>query len=49
MSSSCYGTTVVQGRRHLFGFCRKVRFLGLNPKIGCQKFNGLETPKLSKK
>jgi hypothetical protein len=31
------------------GFCRKVRFLGQNPKIGCQKFNGLETPKLSKK
>jgi hypothetical protein len=32
-----------------FGFCRKVRCLELNPKIGCQKFNGLETPELSKK
>jgi len=30
-------------------FCRKVRFLGQNPKIGCQEFNDLETPKLSKK
>src|SRR5437899_7453361 len=27
------------------GFCRKVRFLGQNPKIGCQEFNDLETPK----
>jgi hypothetical protein len=32
-----------------FRFCRKVRFLGQNPKIRCQEFNGLETPKLSKK
>ena len=31
------------------GFCRKVRFLGQNPKIGCQEFNDLQTPKLSKK
>ena len=31
------------------GFCRKVRFLGQNPKIGCQKFNDLQTHKLSKK
>jgi hypothetical protein len=30
-------------------FCRKVRFLGQNPKIGWQEFNDLETPKLSKK
>ena len=30
-------------------FYRKVRFLGQNPKMGRQKFNGLETPKLSKK
>jgi len=28
-------------------FGRKVRFLGQNPKIGCQEFNGLETPQLS--
>ena len=32
-----------------FGFCRKVRFLGQNPKIGYQKFNNLQTAKLSKK
>src|SRR5215216_2731369 len=31
------------------GFCRKVRFLGQNPKIGYQKFNDLQTAKLSKK
>src|SRR5882724_3143481 len=31
------------------GFCRKVRFLGQNPKIGCQEFNDLQTHKLSKK
>ena len=31
------------------GFCRKVRFLGQNPKIRCQEFNGLEPPKPSKK
>ena len=30
-------------------FCRKVRFLGQNPKIGYQKFNDLQTAKLSKK
>src|SRR5205085_2151133 len=30
-------------------FCRKVRFLGQNPKVGCQEFNELQTPKLSKK
>src|SRR5437867_11436942 len=30
-------------------FCRKVRFLGQNPKIGCQEFNDLQTPKFSKK
>jgi hypothetical protein len=30
-------------------FCRKVRFLGQNPKIGYQEFNELQTPKLSKK
>ena len=35
--------------RRDIGFCRKVRFLGQNPKIGCQEFNDLETPKLSKK
>ena len=29
------------------GYCRKVRFLGQNPKIGCQKFNDLQTAKLS--
>ena len=33
----------------LEGFCRKVRFLGQNPKIGYQKFNDLQTAKLSKK
>src|SRR5262249_52101733 len=32
-----------------YGFCRKVRFLGQNPKIGYQKFNDLQTPELSKK
>ena len=32
-----------------WGFCRKVRFLGQNPKIGCHEFNDLQTPKLSKK
>jgi hypothetical protein len=31
------------------GFCRKVRFLGQNPKIGYQKFNDLQTAKLLKK
>ena len=31
------------------GFCRKVRFLGQNPKIGYQKFNDLQTAKLSQK
>ena len=31
------------------GFCRKVRFLGQNPKIGYQEFNDLQTHKLSKK
>jgi len=31
------------------GFCRKVRFLGQNPKIGYQKFNDLQIAKLSKK
>jgi hypothetical protein len=31
------------------GFCRKVRFLGQNPTIGYQKFNDLQTAKLSKK
>src|SRR5262245_235049 len=30
-------------------FCRKVRFLGQNPKIGYQKFNDFQTAKLSKK
>ncbi len=30
-------------------FCRKVRFLGQNPKIWYQEFNELQTPKLSKK
>ena len=34
---------------HYFRFCRKVRFLGQNPKIGYQEFNDLQTPKLSKK
>src|SRR5882724_7827282 len=32
-----------------FGFCRKVRFLGQNPKIECREFNDLQTAKLSKK
>jgi hypothetical protein len=31
------------------GFCRKFRFWRQNPKIGYQQFNGLQTPKLSKK
>jgi hypothetical protein len=31
------------------GFCRKFQFSGQNPKIGYQKFNDLQTPKLSKK
>src|SRR5215831_16585682 len=30
-------------------FCRKVRSLGQNPKIGYQKFNDLQTAKISKK
>jgi DDE domain len=30
-------------------FCRKVRFLGQNPKIECREFNDLQTAKLSKK
>jgi uncharacterized membrane protein YeaQ/YmgE (transglycosylase-associated protein family) len=30
-------------------FCRKFQFWGQNPKIGYQKFNDLQTPKLSKK
>jgi hypothetical protein len=32
-----------------FWFCRKVRFLGQNPKIGYQEFNELQTLKCSKK
>jgi hypothetical protein len=32
-----------------FGFWRKVRFLGQNPRIGYQKCNDLRTAKLSKK
>jgi len=31
-------------RKKLEGFCRKVRFLGQNPKIGYQEFNELQTP-----
>src|SRR6266446_6892759 len=31
------------------GFCRKVRFLGQNPKIEYREFNDLQTAKLSKK
>ena len=31
------------------GFCGKFQFSGQNPKIGYQKFNSLQTPKLSKK
>jgi hypothetical protein len=31
------------------GLCRKVRVLGQNPKIGYQKFNDLQTAKISKK
>jgi len=34
---------------HCYRFCRKVRFLGQNPKIGYQKFNDLQTAKISKK
>src|SRR5262249_12241745 len=30
------------------GICRQVRVLGQNPKIACQKFNVLQTAKLSK-
>src|SRR5712691_1560163 len=33
----------------LNGFCRKVRFLGQNPKIGSQEFKDLQTPRFSKK
>ena len=36
-------------RQQPAGFCRKVRFLGQNPKIGYQKFNDLQTAKLSQK
>jgi hypothetical protein len=32
-----------------FGLCRKVQFLGQNPKIGYQEFNELQTLKHSKK
>src|SRR5262245_47585060 len=39
------GTALRQKNR----FCRKVRFLGQNPKIGYQQFNDLQTAKLSKK
>src|SRR5262245_60218418 len=35
--------------KHAHWFCRKVRFLGQNPKIGYQKFNDLQTAKISKK
>ena len=38
-----------QGRQQMEGFCRKVRFLGQNRKIGYQKFNDLQTAKISKK
>jgi len=40
--------TFVAGTQ-VYGFCRKVRFLGQNPKIGYQKFNDLQTAKISKK
>ena len=40
-----YGHLAPQAAR----FCRKVRFLGQNPKIGYQKFNDLQTAKLSQK
>ncbi len=33
----------------IIGFCRKVRFLGQNPKIECREFNDIQTAKLSKK
>src|SRR5262249_60243674 len=36
-------------RRRKDGFCRKVRCLGQNLKIGYQKFNDLQTAKISKK
>jgi len=31
------------------GFCPQSSILGQNPKIGCQEFNGLQMPTLSKK
>jgi hypothetical protein len=37
------------GSEKFWRFCRKVQFWGQNPKIGCQAFNDLQTPKLSKK
>jgi uncharacterized protein DUF4158 len=49
------GNVWVQGSRRFgkledfFRICRKFRFLGQNPKTWDQKFNGLQTSKLSKK
>jgi hypothetical protein len=42
-------TALSCGEREPGGFCRKIRFLGQNPKVECQEFNDLQTHKLSKK
>src|SRR6266446_4800014 len=40
---------LVSGLWRFLRFCRKVRFLGQNPKIEYREFNDLQTAKLSKK
>src|SRR2546428_4293506 len=45
----CRKFCLVSGLWRFLRFCRKVRFLGQNPKIECREFNDLQTAKLSKK
>ena len=45
----CLSHTVESPAPSSIRLCRKVRFLGQNPKIGYRKFNVLQTAKLSKK
>src|SRR2546428_4709884 len=45
----CRKFCLVSGLWRFLRFCRKVRFLGQNPKIECREFNDLQTARLSKK
>ena len=47
IATGCVESTVNPG--DVLRFCRKVRFLGQNPKIEYQEFNELQTLKRSKK